>query len=72
VDRPEGSGEPQGGAPVDRPEGSGEPQGGAPVDRDGPDPSVYRRGDGEPEPVAGVEVRAVPTDPVPAGEPGRP
>src|SRR5215218_2970631 len=28
----EGSGEPQGGAPVDR-EGSGEPQGGAPVDR---------------------------------------
>ena len=31
---PEGSGEPQGGAPVD-PEGSGEPQGGAPVDRDG-------------------------------------
>jgi len=30
---PEGSGEPQGGAPVDRPEGSGEPQGGAPVDR---------------------------------------
>jgi hypothetical protein len=27
---PEGSGEPQGGAPVD-PEGSGEPQGGAPV-----------------------------------------
>jgi acetate kinase len=31
---PEGSGEPQGGAPVDR-EGSGEPQGGAPVDREG-------------------------------------
>jgi hypothetical protein len=30
--RPEGSGEPQGGAPVDR-EGSGEPQGGAPVDQ---------------------------------------
>ena len=30
---PEGSGEPQGGAPVDR-EGSGEPQGGAPVGRD--------------------------------------
>jgi hypothetical protein len=30
---PEGSGEPQGGAPVDRPEGSGEPQGGAPVGR---------------------------------------
>ena len=29
----EGSGEPQGGAPVDR-EGSGEPQGGAPVDQD--------------------------------------
>jgi hypothetical protein len=29
----EGSGEPQGGAPVDRSEGSGEPQGGAPVDR---------------------------------------
>jgi len=32
VVRPEGSGEPQGGAPVDQ-EGSGEPQGGAPVDR---------------------------------------
>jgi|GEM_PF-291531 len=31
---PEGSGEPQGGAPVDR-EGSGEPQRGAPVDREG-------------------------------------
>jgi len=31
VDEPEGSGEPQGGAPVNR-EGSGEPQGGAPVD----------------------------------------
>src|SRR6266508_1888976 len=30
----EGSGEPQGGAPVDR-QGSGEPQGGAPVDRQG-------------------------------------
>jgi class 3 adenylate cyclase len=30
---PEGSGEPQGGAPVNR-EGSGEPQGGAPVDRE--------------------------------------
>jgi hypothetical protein len=29
---PEGSGEPQGGAPVNR-EGSGEPQGGAPVNR---------------------------------------
>gem|GEM_PF-3698245 len=40
------------------------------MDRDGPDPSVYRRGDGEPEP--GVEVRTVPADPVPAGEPGRP
>jgi hypothetical protein len=33
VDPPEGSGEPQGGAPVDQ-EGSGEPQGGAPVGRD--------------------------------------
>ena len=33
---PEGSGEPQGGAPVDQ-EGSGEPQGGAPVNRDSPD-----------------------------------
>ena len=33
--RPEGSGQPQGGAPVGRPEGSGEPQGGAPVDREG-------------------------------------
>jgi phosphopantothenoylcysteine decarboxylase / phosphopantothenate---cysteine ligase len=32
---PEGSGEPQGGAPVN-PEGSGEPQEGAPVDREGP------------------------------------
>src|SRR6266545_3971545 len=31
---PEGSGEPRGGAPVD-PEGSGEPRGGAPVDREG-------------------------------------
>jgi DNA helicase-2/ATP-dependent DNA helicase PcrA len=30
---PEGSGEPQRGAPVNRLEGSGEPQGGAPVDR---------------------------------------
>jgi signal transduction histidine kinase len=29
--RPEGSGEPQGGAPVNRAEGSGEPQGGAPM-----------------------------------------
>src|SRR6266540_2373336 len=35
VDRSEGSGEPQGGAPEDRSEGSGEPQGGAPVDREG-------------------------------------
>jgi class 3 adenylate cyclase/tetratricopeptide (TPR) repeat protein len=34
---PEGSGAPQGGAPVDRPEGSGEPQGGAPVDRESRD-----------------------------------
>ena len=34
ADRAEGSGEPQGGAPVDR-EGSGEPQGGAPVDPEG-------------------------------------
>jgi riboflavin kinase / FMN adenylyltransferase len=32
-DGPEGSGEPQGGAPVHRSEGSGEPRGGAPVDR---------------------------------------
>jgi hypothetical protein len=39
---------PEGRAPEGRPEG-----------RDGPDPSVYRRGDGEPEPV-------------PAGEPGHP
>jgi hypothetical protein len=69
---PEGSGEPRRGAPVDRPEGSGEPRRGAPVDREGPDPSVYRRGDSEPEPEAPVEVRAVPTDPVPAGEPHRP
>jgi hypothetical protein len=36
---PEGSGEPQGGAPVGR-EGSGEPQGGAPVGRAGGDPVV--------------------------------
>jgi ribosomal subunit interface protein len=51
---PEGSGEPQGGAPVDRAEGSGEPQGGAPVDQQGSaEPQdetdqakvVYRRGD---------------------------
>jgi len=50
---PEGSGEPQGGAPVDR-EGSGEAQGGAPVDREGAEEPqdatdqakvVYRRGD---------------------------
>jgi CTP synthase len=72
--RPEGSGEPRRGAPVDRQE-SGEPRrpvGRAPVDREGPDPSVYRRGDGEPEAEPAVEVRAVPTDPVPAGEPHRP
>jgi CTP synthase len=69
---PEGSGEPRRGAPVDRPEGSGEPRRGAPVDREGPDPTVYRRADDEPEPEAGVEVRTVPTDPVAAGEPGRP
>jgi CTP synthase len=71
---PEGSGEPRRGAPVDR-AGSGEPrrpEGRAPVDREGPDPSVYRRGDGEPEPEPAVEVRAAPTDPVPAGEPHRP
>jgi putative sigma-54 modulation protein len=59
---PEGSGEPQEGAPVDRPEGSGEPQEGAPVDRErSGEPHegapadqeetdqakvVYRRGDG--------------------------
>ena len=40
---PEGSGEPQGGAPEDR-EGSGEPQGGAPVDREEPE-----EGPGEPQ-----------------------
>ena len=50
---PEGSGEPQGGAPVDR-EGSGEPQGGAPVDREGSgEPQggapVGREGSGEPQ-----------------------
>jgi hypothetical protein len=50
-------------------EGSGEPRRGAPVN-EGLDPSVYRRGDGEPE--VAVEVRTVPADPVPAGEPGRP
>jgi Apolipoprotein N-acyltransferase N-terminal domain len=43
--RPEGSGEPRGGAPVGR-EGSGEPRGGAPV---GPE------GSGEGDPVAGLE-----------------
>jgi CTP synthase len=37
-----------------------------------PDPTVYRRGDGEPEPEAAAEVDARPSDPVPAGEPGRP
>jgi hypothetical protein len=56
---PEGSGEPQGGAPVDRAEGSGEPQGGAPENRgvprwDGPrsigDPLTYA--------AAGVDVAA--------------
>jgi hypothetical protein len=44
----------------------------APPTPEGPDPSVYRRGDGEPEPEADAEVRAVPTDPVAAGEPHRP
>jgi CTP synthase len=43
-----------------------------PAAPEGPDPSVYRRGDGEPEPEPAVEVRAVPNDPVPAGEPHRP
>jgi release factor glutamine methyltransferase len=45
----EGSGEPQGGAPVDR-EGSGEPQGGAPVDRvaEAMRAMVARRAAGEP------------------------
>jgi hypothetical protein len=47
VDRSEGSGEPQGGAPVDRSEGSGEPQGGAPVDRS--------EGSGEPQGGAPVD-----------------
>jgi glutamine amidotransferase class I len=41
-----------------------------------PDPTAYRRGDGEPEPEpeprAGGDGPAVPTDPVTAGEPGRP
>jgi CTP synthase len=43
-----------------------------------PDPTVYRRGDGEPEPEpepgprAGGDGPPVPTDPVTAGEPGRP
>jgi release factor glutamine methyltransferase len=46
----EGSGEPQGGAPVDR-EGSGEPQGGAPVDREGSG-----------EPRGGAPVRRVAVD----------
>jgi len=42
---PEGSGEPQGGAPEDRPEGSGEPQAGAPEDR----PEGSAEGAGEPQ-----------------------
>jgi propionyl-CoA carboxylase alpha chain len=55
----EGSGEPQGGAPVDR-EGSGEPQGGAPVDREGSgEPQggapVDREGSGEPQGGAPVD-----------------
>jgi Glutamine amidotransferase class-I len=37
-----------------------------------PDPTVYRRGDGEPDPEAPAEADARPSDPVPAGEPGRP
>ena len=45
VDRPEGPGEPQGGAPVNRPEGSGEPQGGAPVNRGGTAPPRLLAGD---------------------------
>jgi ribosomal subunit interface protein len=44
---PEGSGEPQGGAPADR-EGSGEPQEDVPADQEETDQAkvVYRRGDG--------------------------
>jgi hypothetical protein len=50
---PEGSGEPQGGAPVDR-EGSGEPQGGAPVGR-----GRARRGGGVLQVAAAFLVGAV-------------
>ncbi len=58
-ERPEGSGEPRGGAPVD-PEGSGEPRGGAPVDREGSgEPRggapVDREGSGEPRGGAPVD-----------------
>ncbi|HEX8132404.1 MAG TPA: 4-hydroxy-tetrahydrodipicolinate reductase [Actinomycetes bacterium] len=52
--RPEGSGEPQGGAPVDRPEGSGEPQGGAPVDQVKESLAGVRGGE-----VGGVRVHSV-------------
>jgi valyl-tRNA synthetase len=61
---PEGSGEPQGGAPVDR-EGSGEPQGGAPVDREG---SGEPQG-GAPVNRAAAETPAA-TEPAPAAEQG--
>jgi CTP synthase len=37
-----------------------------------PDPTVYRRGDGEPDTEAAAGADARPSDPVPAGEPGRP
>jgi len=60
ANRPEGSGEPQGGAPVDRPEGSGEPRGGAPVDREGSgEPQRGAQGDrreGSGEPRGGAPV----------------
>ncbi len=52
VDRAEGSGELQGGAPVDQSEGSGEPQGGAPVDQS----------DGSGEPQGGPPKGGAPVD----------
>jgi hypothetical protein len=53
VEEPEGSGEPQGGAPVNR-EGSGEPQGGAPVGRGAAAGAVFGRvGEREARPFLG-------------------
>jgi ATP-binding cassette subfamily B protein len=65
---PEGSGEPQRGAPVDR-EGSGQPQRGAPVDRERSgqpqrDAPVDREGSGQPQ-------RGAPVDRERSGQPQR-